>query len=672
MSRFTDDKAARRRRADRHVDHHRLQQALGKSPARSSTSDPGIDEIAVDRSQSRVPPLVSDGRHRLQLRRSSKTTWRMAPSSPRVPAPPVDPEAGASPSTTTSAPPPPHGYAAAALSADKEENGRLGVSVALVRSPSTATGRLVHAPHSAPAERRSRRGRRCGDLRARRSWRASSSRDPARGPRRVRCPRLRRATTGWSAGACPPIRWRLRRRALLHRLREASLVETAPTARPLRPTPAPEGERGARSRSRAPSRRGYISRDQVAALLRRLGKRLCLEDERVTACRGDDRTRLPYGDTPRWRKARARLGVLPLRRLHATRTPRHVAGPMNDPRLNQLPNTVARTGAFAWKCSNGLGQIFDMVGNLHEGHVARRRFGATISTRTSTGTAAPTARPPGAWRYHDYSTGFGAGAARRRAGARVSRGKELGPAYVAVARAAPRFATNFVTVAHELLPVVPAAGDPCGWVHGHPPARARRRSRSCGARLRPTLRRSRPRVPTRPPRALPLLHRASSWPNTEQANVPGVLAGPSVSPRRVGGRCGRPTPDTLRWPAPGGQEIEGRPADERRCDRPRRHSRAAGCADRSPSVARVSSHSSSPPACAHPAPLQETAAHVSVSSAGAPMVVLPAQGHYLHRGWAKAAPANAIAGSQTRAKSCSEQTSCPATRHFTRGHLYGN
>ena len=37
---------------------------------------------------------------------------------------------------------------------------------------------------------------------------------------------------------------------------------------------------------------------------------------------------------------------------------------MNDPRLNQQPNTVAKTGAFA-RCSNALG-VFDMVGNLHE------------------------------------------------------------------------------------------------------------------------------------------------------------------------------------------------------------------------------------------------------------------------------------------------------------------
>ena len=84
--------------------------------------------------------------------------------------------------------------------------------------------------------------------------------------------------------------------------------------------------------------------------------------------------RRPAGATRRTRSrtaTRARRapattpGISPLARLlRARRRRRYRAGPMNDPRLNQTPNTVAQTGEFA-RCTNGFG-VFDMVGNLHE------------------------------------------------------------------------------------------------------------------------------------------------------------------------------------------------------------------------------------------------------------------------------------------------------------------
>jgi formylglycine-generating enzyme required for sulfatase activity len=81
---------------------------------------------------------------------------------------------------------------------------------------------------------------------------------------------------------------------------------------------------------------------------------------------------------------------------------------MNQPQLNQLDGTLARTGEHAG-CTNGYG-VFDMVGNLHE-WVADSRgtfYGGYYQDVASVGhgegcgylTTAHEAR------YHDYSTGF--------------------------------------------------------------------------------------------------------------------------------------------------------------------------------------------------------------------------------------------------------------------------
>jgi formylglycine-generating enzyme len=79
---------------------------------------------------------------------------------------------------------------------------------------------------------------------------------------------------------------------------------------------------------------------------------------------------------------------------------------MNDPRLDEVAGTVARTGHFA-RCTGGLG-IHDMVGNLHEWTAAPSglfRGGYFLDTKTLgegcsyvTAGHAPT--------YRDYSTGF--------------------------------------------------------------------------------------------------------------------------------------------------------------------------------------------------------------------------------------------------------------------------
>ena len=82
---------------------------------------------------------------------------------------------------------------------------------------------------------------------------------------------------------------------------------------------------------------------------------------------------------------------------------------MNDPRLNQLPATVARTGQFR-RCSNRYG-VRDMVGNLHEWIGERRgslgvfRGGFFADTHIN-GDGCGYTTQAHAPSYHDYSTGF--------------------------------------------------------------------------------------------------------------------------------------------------------------------------------------------------------------------------------------------------------------------------
>ena len=187
---------------------------------------------------------------------------------------------------------------------------------------------------------------------------------------------------------------------------EASLVETAPDGEhPFSPYATPEGRAVRAVSVEGVVPQGYISRDQASRACAASGKRLCLEDEWVTACRGDDRHAFPYGDT-REKGACNDSGVSPLRVFYRDSDAAYVAGPMNDPRLNQLPNTVARTGAFA-KCSNGLG-VFDMVGNLHEWVTSPRptfRGGYYLDTHIN-GDGCAYRTTAHAAEYHDYSTGF--------------------------------------------------------------------------------------------------------------------------------------------------------------------------------------------------------------------------------------------------------------------------
>jgi sulfatase modifying factor 1 len=187
---------------------------------------------------------------------------------------------------------------------------------------------------------------------------------------------------------------------------EASLVElTMDGERPFSPYDSP-GKRVVRAVTAAGSvPQGYISRDQADVACRASRKRLCNEDEWELACRGDPPRAFPYGDV-RDRGACNDIGISPLRALYREGPEMYFPEPMNDPRLNQQPRTLARAGQFS-RCTNGFG-VFDMVGNLHEWVMSSRptfRGGYYQDThRNGDGCAYRTTAHMA--NYHDYSTGF--------------------------------------------------------------------------------------------------------------------------------------------------------------------------------------------------------------------------------------------------------------------------
>ncbi|MBI4738626.1 DUF2272 domain-containing protein [Candidatus Woesearchaeota archaeon] len=119
---------------------------------------------------------------------------------------------------------------------------------------------------------------------------------------------------------------------------------------------------------------GYISGLQAEQACSNAGKRLCSESEWFTACTGGNPGQaFPYGPT-RIDGAcndEKRERVDPLTLVFG---PQHGYGKeIQDPRVNQQPNSLAETGS-SQKCVSPIG-AFDMVGNLHE----------WISTRVESG-----------------------------------------------------------------------------------------------------------------------------------------------------------------------------------------------------------------------------------------------------------------------------------------------
>lgn len=152
---------------------------------------------------------------------------------------------------------------------------------------------------------------------------------------------------------------------------------------------------------------GYIDRDAAAVACEVAGKRLCAASEWTAACEGPRRTTYPYGNDAN-EKACNTHGRSPLGELFGASFKDHLYDNkvMNDPSLNALEGTVAKTGAFD-QCTNGFG-VYDMVGNLHEWTAEKKGVfhGGYYQDATQNGPGCRYATSAHFSSYHDYSTGF--------------------------------------------------------------------------------------------------------------------------------------------------------------------------------------------------------------------------------------------------------------------------
>ncbi len=155
---------------------------------------------------------------------------------------------------------------------------------------------------------------------------------------------------------------------------------------------------------------GYISEVQAQYACAHSGKRLCKPREWVKACMGPEPTTYGYGKQNEPGRCND-SGRSPVVALYGSTSDMGDRAQwnwdhMNDPQLNQLDGTVAKTGSHD-QCTNGYG-VYDMVGNLHEwvadpagsfqgGYYQDTHLNGDGCTYKTTAHAA--------W-YHDYSTGF--------------------------------------------------------------------------------------------------------------------------------------------------------------------------------------------------------------------------------------------------------------------------
>ncbi|MEM1127428.1 MAG: SUMF1/EgtB/PvdO family nonheme iron enzyme [Bacteroidota bacterium] len=150
---------------------------------------------------------------------------------------------------------------------------------------------------------------------------------------------------------------------------------------------------------------GYISADMAARACQTAGKRLCTSPEWLRACQGSVPTAYPYGEAyaeAACNEGRAQHPVIELFGDAADWSRRQ----MNDPRLNQLPGSLAPTGSFP-ACVSGEG-LYDLHGNLHEWVAdAEGTFrGGFYVDATINGPGCSYRTTAHGRGYHDYSTGF--------------------------------------------------------------------------------------------------------------------------------------------------------------------------------------------------------------------------------------------------------------------------
>ncbi len=184
---------------------------------------------------------------------------------------------------------------------------------------------------------------------------------------------------------------------------EGSLVEIHEdgTETDFSPHEAPNGHR-----VRAVSRPGVVPQAHISMIEAKRAcaasnKRLCRADEWKAACKGPSSSRYPYGNT---RIASACVDTNRTSPMNVLYSGERTARTMNDPRANQMDNTVEMTGA-AESCTNDYG-VHDMVGNVHEWtDDGSFRGGYYLDTKLN-GEGCDYRTTAHAPAYYDYSTGF--------------------------------------------------------------------------------------------------------------------------------------------------------------------------------------------------------------------------------------------------------------------------
>ena len=210
-------------------------------------------------------------------------------------------------------------------------------------------------------------------------------------------------------GGCPPEMASIDRRFCIDKW-EASLVEVGDNGgeQPFSPFLVVDGHE-VRARS-APSvyPQGYISGNQAQAACEKAGKRLCSPNEWRKACVGPASQLYGYG-TMHHHGTCNDEGRSPMLQLFSGSLGQSSDWDplkMNDPRLNQLPGALARTGSHRG-CTNGYG-VYDMVGNLHEWTSDPQgtfQGGYYLDTSIN-GEGCSYRTTAHDFDYHDYSTGF--------------------------------------------------------------------------------------------------------------------------------------------------------------------------------------------------------------------------------------------------------------------------
>jgi hypothetical protein len=152
---------------------------------------------------------------------------------------------------------------------------------------------------------------------------------------------------------------------------------------------------------------GYISGAQSARACMEAGKRLCSRDEWLAACRGPALRIYPYGNSFVAGACNVGRPVHPLISFYGRSDPSiYTFTNMNNPGINQQPDSLARTGQYD-RCVSQDG-LFDMHGNLHEWIVepdGTFKGGFYADTNTNGAGCLYTTTAHG-FTYHDYSTGF--------------------------------------------------------------------------------------------------------------------------------------------------------------------------------------------------------------------------------------------------------------------------